>query len=263
MPITKKSGRQSIAVSYVDVLATNFDATIIGTANTSTKAAINLPANSVITRGGLIVTTAWNTEGIRANGVLTSTAAPADTNTVTIGSQVYTFKTALTASTTAYEVLIGADEAASLANLTAAINLGAGSGTKYGSLTPVNTTVTAVTDGVHTMTVTSKVASAANDAVATTETHANATWGGATLVDYVVPADTLTVKVGSETYLTATTVDATGFTSLVPTGTLFTAPTTVDLVWDVANNTTVAPTDGAVTLFVDYFILNRSAFNEG
>lgn len=263
MPITKRSDRQSVSVAFVDVSAGNFDITIIGTANTSTVAAINIPANAVITKGALVVNTAWNTEGIRANGVLTSTAAPLDTNTVTIGTQVYTFKTALTASTTANEVLIGVSEATSLNNLAAAINAGAGAGTTYGSLTAKNTKVSAVSDGVHTLTVTSLVATSANDTVATTETHANATWGAVDLVDYVVAADTFAVKVGAETYLTATTIDSTGLTALVPTGTLFTAPAVMSLVWDVANNTTVAPTIGSATLFIEYMLIKRADFAEG
>lgn len=262
MAISLESGRQGIISAYVDVTPSEFDTTIIGTANTSLKEAINLPYNAIIIGGDLVVQTPWNTVGVLANGVLTSTAAPADTNTVTIGSQVYTFKTALTASTTANEVLIGVSEATSLNNLAAAINAGPGAGVVYGSLTVKNANVSAVSDGVHTLTVTSLVASTANDTLATTETHANATWGGATLVDYVVPADTFTIKIGNETYLSATTIDTTGLTALVPTGTKLTVNDTLDIIWDVANTTTVAPTAGAATLQIRYIIVGRADFSQ-
>ena len=263
MAITKDSGRQQLIHASVDISYADFDTSIIGTSSTSTVEAIDLPLNAIVLGGSLVVKTAWNTEGVRAYGVLTSSGQPTSTNTVTIGSQTYTFKTSLTASTTAYEVLIGADETESLANLVAAINLGAGSGVKYGSLTPANSTVTAETDGVHTVTVTSIVASSANDAVATTETHANASWGAATLVDYVVPADTFTIKIGNEIYLTTTSVDATGRTALVPTGTKLSTSDTVDVVWDVANTTTVAPTAGSARLEVQYIIDGRAKFSQG
>ena len=263
MSILKKSDRQELISALVTANATDFDTTIIGGASTSTKEAIDLPEKAIIIGGSLTVKTPFNTEGTRAFGVLTSTAAPADTNTVTIGTTVYTFKTALTASTTAFEVLIGATEATSLNNLAAAINLGAGAGTLYGSLTTVHPDVTAVSDGVHALTVTSKVTSSATDTVATTETHANATWGGATLTDAVVPADTIAVKIGSETYLAATTVDATGRTPLVPTGTKLSAADTIDLIWDVADTTTLAPTAGEVVLEVRYIVDGRAAFSQG
>lgn len=59
---------------------------------------------------------------VKATGTLTSTGvAPVNGATATIGSRVYTFQTALT--NVAGNVLIGADAAAALDNLKAAINL--------------------------------------------------------------------------------------------------------------------------------------------
>jgi hypothetical protein len=55
-----------------------------------------------------------------ASANISYTGQPADTNTLVIAGQTYTFKTALTP--TAGEVLIGADQDASYANLAAAIN---------------------------------------------------------------------------------------------------------------------------------------------
>jgi hypothetical protein len=65
--------------------------------------------------------------------VLTATGQPANGNTVTIGSKVYTFQTVLT--NVDGNVFIGATLAISLANLLAAMNLGAGSGTAYAAAT--------------------------------------------------------------------------------------------------------------------------------
>lgn len=67
--------------------------------------------------------------------------AAADASTVKVGGVTYTFKTTLTASTTANDVLRGSNATDSLTNLTAAINRTASdtnAGTLYGSLTVTN-----------------------------------------------------------------------------------------------------------------------------
>ena len=264
MTIIKKSDRQEIISALVDINATDFPTTVIGTGTAVTLAAMELPEKAVILSGSLTITEAFDTSGVRAYGVLTSTAAPADTNTVTIGTTVYTFKTALTASTTAFEVLIGTDEAASLDNLAAAINLGTGSGTLYGSLTTVHPEVTAVSDGVHTVTVTSKLNSTAHDALDTTETHASATWGAATLVNFDPPLDTLVISLSGTTYIASTNADVVGtHTALVPLGTALTAVDTLDVTWDTATTTISAPTVGKARLEVTYLVNGRAAFSQG
>ena len=65
-------------------------------------------------------------------------------DTVTVGTQTYTFAAALNSTPTANEVLVGADEAASLTNLANAVNGGSGSGSTYGSPTVANTSATAI-----------------------------------------------------------------------------------------------------------------------
>jgi len=60
-------------------------------------------------------------------------------DTVTIGTQTYTFVTALSSTPTANEILVGATEAASLTNLANAVNGGSGAGASYGSPTVKNT----------------------------------------------------------------------------------------------------------------------------
>lgn len=116
--------------------------------------------------------------GAAATGTLTSDNTNVSNNdTVTIGGQVYTFKTALTPA--ANEVLIGADADSSLTNLVSAIN-GAGTpGTDYAANTPVNSFVTAGAVAAHATTVTASNIAFLN--TATTETSSHLSWGGATL----------------------------------------------------------------------------------
>lgn len=65
--------------------------------------------------------------------VLTASGQPANGQTVTIGSKVYTFQTVLT--NVDGNVFIGASLTATLANLLAALNLTAGAGTTYAAAT--------------------------------------------------------------------------------------------------------------------------------
>jgi hypothetical protein len=119
---------------------------------------------------------------VAASGVLTSDNTNVSNNdTVTIGSRVYTFKTNLTAPTTANEVHIGADADGSLTNLAAAINGTGTPGTDYGSATPVNTQVSSGAVAAHAITVTALVAGTDGNAIATTEAAAHLSWGAATL----------------------------------------------------------------------------------
>lgn len=113
-----------------------------------------------------------------AISVLTSTQNYANNETVVIGGKTYTFKTALTP--TANEVLVGSDEATSIANLVAAITGGAGSGTAYAASTVTHTQVTAV-GGTHIVSLSSILVGTAGNAVATTTTAAHATFTGSTL----------------------------------------------------------------------------------
>ena len=117
---------------------------------TSTALALTVTAIASGTAGnGIAVSAAPNgattyaigspstTGGLDFNGV----AAVGDT--VTVGSQKYTFAGSITAVSAPNSVLVGATEAASLANLANAVNGGTGSGTTYSSSTPVNTSATA------------------------------------------------------------------------------------------------------------------------
>ena len=114
-----------------------------------------------------------------ATGTLTNTGNFANTETVTTGTKTYTFQTALT--NVNGNVLIGATASDSLDNLIAAINLGAGSGTLYAAATTANSFVSAAAGAGDTMVVTAVTAGSSGNTIATTDTSANASWGGATL----------------------------------------------------------------------------------
>ena len=109
---------------------------------------------------------------------LTLAANASNNDTVTIDAKVYTFQTTLLDQNG--NVLIGASASASIDNLIAAINLAAGAGTTYANVTTGNpTVVTALAGAGDTMTL--YVATAG--AIATTETGAQMSWGGAVAVE--------------------------------------------------------------------------------
>lgn len=112
--------------------------------------------------------------GANATNTLSAIANGVTTDTVTVGSgagHAYTLVTALTASTTADQVLIGATTAATLANLANAVNGGPGAGVAYGSLTVTNADVTALA-GASTVTFTAKVAGVGGNSLVSTTTDA-------------------------------------------------------------------------------------------
>lgn len=115
---------------------------------------------------------------IKATGVYTATIQLANADTITIGANVYTFDTALAA--TPNHVKIGADLAATLANLAKAINLNGIAGTDYGVGTTQHPSVTATSDATH-VNLTAKAGGTAGNAIATTDTSANGAFGAVTL----------------------------------------------------------------------------------
>jgi flagellin len=103
-------------------------------------------------------------------------------NTVTVGSQTYTFVTALSTTPTANEILVGATEAASLANLANAVNGGTGSGATYGSPTVANTSASAVATA-STVVFTALTKGLTGNGIATSGTGTANTFGAATLAN--------------------------------------------------------------------------------
>lgn len=132
--------------------------------------------------------------GTNPTTTLTTSGVFSDGETLTLGtvnpgaSRVYTFRLALTASTTANEVLIGAAATNTLDNLKDAINgtaVSGNPGTIYGSNTVRSQHYTAGAKTANTLVIASTDTNT-NGGVATTETCTNASLTGATLTGGVL-----------------------------------------------------------------------------
>lgn len=122
---------------------------------------------------------------VRAHQALTFTTNVVDTDTVTIGSKVYTFQTSLT--NTNGNVLVGADAATSIQNLVDAINLTGTPGVQYALAMTKHTQVSAVKTSATVLTATANVGGTAGNSIATTETSSHIAWGNTTLLLGVDP----------------------------------------------------------------------------
>lgn len=140
----------------------------------------NASADETVTIGDTVYTFKAVIEAVAASGVLTATVTPVDGDTVTIGSNTYRFKAVLAQ---ANDVLVEVLASDALDNLIAAIVGGAGSGTKYHAGTVASTQVTAAAGAGDTVDVTALTAGTAGNAIATTETSSNLSFGAATLVN--------------------------------------------------------------------------------
>jgi hypothetical protein len=115
---------------------------------------------------------------VAATETLTSAGAFSDTETVTIGSRTYTFRTPFVDA--ADNIDASGTVAQTHENLRRAINGDGVAGTNYGTGTVVHADVTA-SDTATTNVITAKKAGTAGNLIATTETGANISFGGATL----------------------------------------------------------------------------------
>lgn len=165
------------------------------TAVLTTSLTITVTAITAGTAGNAIVVAeaaaqlSWTAGGTVLAGGLAA-------ETVTIGTTVYTFRKE--AVTSPYEVVIGSTLTISLANLKNAIN-----GTRppigYNQETAIHESVVAFSSDATTIVINANVVGASLNALATTETCVDASWGDTTLVDGV--ATTLsTVTVGANVY---------------------------------------------------------------
>ena len=120
-------------------------------------------------------------------GKITSDAtAPSDTDTVTIDTKVYTFKTVLTP--VEGEILIGASAAAALDNLKSAINHTGTPDTDY-KCAAVHPTVTATTNTNTTQLVAAKIKGVAGNSIALAEASTHLTVDAAVLGTEVAGVD--------------------------------------------------------------------------
>ncbi len=145
-------------------------------------------------------TSGTTSAGVKATGVLTGSGVFTAGETITIGTVTYTMVATLTGA--AYEVLIGANLAASLDNLKSAINKDAGEGTTYGTGTVANPHGVATTNTDTAQTFEFSRVGVEGNAIATTETCANASWGAATLASGAEPSflmiNTITLAAGPQ-----------------------------------------------------------------
>jgi len=124
------------------------------------------------------------TTQVAASAILTASGTVKAEKTVTVNDVTYTFVTDLTTDpdTVPNEVLIGADEDASLTNLTAAINGTAGEGTEYSTGTKQPRDVTGVFDHVSAakITCTATTAGIGGNAYPKATNETNLDWDGTT-----------------------------------------------------------------------------------
>lgn len=137
---------------------------------------ITVTALAIGTAGNITATendshTAWDNGSTLTGG--------ANAETFTIGTTVYTWKTALTGA--AYEVLIGATVTASLLNAKNAINADSATlGKTYGFGTAAHPDFVCTSSDATTFVIRGRVPGTSLNATATTETCAHASWAGAT-----------------------------------------------------------------------------------
>jgi len=125
----------------------------------------------------------WNVfafSAIPASGILTFSSNPINTESVTFGTLTYTFQTVLT--NVAGNVLIGANAGESLANLLAAVMLGAGAGAVYAAATLVHPSVSVSLLSGLTMSVVALIAGPAGNSIAIATTVTGSSITAATLL---------------------------------------------------------------------------------
>lgn len=167
--------------TYINVELLSGDTPLLVTENFPVAAGVALAAFSVVglLAGNLALADDDQVPATRATGTVTFSGQPANADTVTIAGQVYTFKTVLTA--TAGDVLIGASQAASVANLLAAINTDAGGGVTYAAATPENPSVVADADTAAIIGINARDPGTAGNAITLAKSGANIAVSAATL----------------------------------------------------------------------------------
>jgi hypothetical protein len=121
---------------------------------------------------------------LTATSLLTYVALPTATDTIRVGTKdgtnaaVYTWAASVGA---AFTVKIGASISASMSNLAAAINAGAGAGTLYGTGTTINFDVNAIVLSSGQLEAIANNSGNSGNSIVTTSTDTHGTWTGGTL----------------------------------------------------------------------------------
>jgi flagellar hook protein FlgE len=201
------------------------------TASNPTATSLTLTAASSGAGGNSTpVSTTWSGAlfggGALAGGVnaLTATGTfsislptPSPGQTVSVGGTIYTFQNGPVGNDPENTVEIGQDVQSTMANLMAAINLGAGAGTAYSTLTvTANSSVTASNPTGTSLTLTAvPVGTAGNNSIGTTTDWAGGSFGAADLtggLDAVTATGAYTVPVSLPSTGQTVTVGATTYT---------------------------------------------------
>ncbi len=168
-------------VAHTQVTAVANPTTLVATA-----IATGTGGNSIATTE-TILTASWGAStltggsiGVSATGTLTFSGQPAEGETVTIGTTVYTFRSLVPASVR--DVQLGATLADTITNLAEAINNGAtNSDIIIGATTAAHATVTSPSTSVSSLLAEALTAGAAGNSIATTEVSTHMSWASATL----------------------------------------------------------------------------------
>lgn len=168
-------------VLYLEKRATTFAGTLA--TGTLTSDATAQSDGDQVTIGSITYTFKTALSEVKATSDLTSDGtAFANGETVTINGIQYTFRTALSSPAQAFEVLIGANAAASLDNLKIAINASGGTeGTEYSVGTYAHPHVTATTNTNTVQTIQARDFGTTPNSFTTSETCAHASWTGTTM----------------------------------------------------------------------------------
>jgi hypothetical protein len=159
-------------------------------------------AVATVNSAGLVTGVAAAT---KATGTLTSTGTnPADADTVTLDAQAYRFKNT---TAQAYDVKIGASAAITLDNLKAAVNATGTPGTEYHAGTNIHPTVSATTNTNTTQVFEAKTAGTGGNALASTDSGSQLSFGAATLTGGTAGTATIGAQYRGATDTVSVTVD--------------------------------------------------------
>lgn len=181
------SATNSLLLGYTGTLNAYLDT---GDSTPGTQGTLSTTKRFVVTADTTLIATLSSASVAASKALTISSTTSANTQTVVIGGQTYTFLTSFVDA--ANNVLIGASAGAMGDNLAAAINHGAGAGSLYGTATVANASVSAVSNGSGVVTVTALTAGAAGNSIAISETLTNSAWaGGATVLSGGLTASTV------------------------------------------------------------------------
>ncbi len=162
-------------ILYLEKNGTTYSETL-GT-GVFTIAGADVAAADTITIGNRTYTFRSALTGVKATGLLTVSGVFTAGEVVNIEGISYTFRASLSSPTQAFEVLIGADAAASLDNLKKAINDSGTEGTHYSVDTYAHPLVTATTNTDTTQLVEAREYGTHANRYRLSETCANGAWG--------------------------------------------------------------------------------------